>query len=120
MISAKYPTNTHESYHAHVYFEQDTLEIALKLFDKIKDNFPYDVSDVYKKCIGPHPKWNYQVTFTKNDFNDFIPWLDSNRDGLTVFIHGISDDFLKDHTEGASWLGKEEKLNIDIFKEKKD
>ncbi len=58
MISAKYPTNTHESYHAHVYFEQDSLEIALNLFDKIKEKFPYDVSDVYKKCIG--------VMFTKS------------------------------------------------------
>ena len=120
MTFSQYPINTHESYHAHVYFLQDTLDTALKLLDKIKDKFPYDVSDVYKKCIGPHPKWNYQVTFTKNDFEDFIPWLDNNREGLTVFIHGISDDFLKDHTDGASWLGEEEKLNIDIFKGKKD
>ena len=48
-------------------------------------------------------------------FEPFIKWLDDNRKGLTVLVHAVTDDDLKDHTDYAYWLGNEEKLNLSIF-----
>lgn len=55
------------------------------------------------------------MTFESKDFDRYISWLDENRKGLTVFVHGLTGDDLKDHTEFAYWLGVEVELNLDFF-----
>ncbi|MFT5542972.1 MAG: aromatic ring-cleaving dioxygenase, partial [Arenicella sp.] len=39
---------------------------------------------VHQKPVGPHPKWSCQITFSSNDFEQFIPWLEDNRGDLSV------------------------------------
>ncbi len=112
----KPPVNSHDYYHAHLYFEQETLAFAKGLCEKAGILFTLKVGRVHQKTIGPHPKWSCQITFTSNDFEQFIPWLETQRQGLSVLVHGVTGDNLKDHTDYAYWLGTEVELNLSFFR----
>ncbi|MFT6386693.1 MAG: DOPA 4,5-dioxygenase [Cellvibrionaceae bacterium] len=62
--------------------------------------------------VGPHPCWSCQITFGTNDFDILIPWLHTNRQNLTIFVHTLTGDDVKDHTELAYWLGDVVELNL--------
>jgi aromatic ring-cleaving dioxygenase len=117
MNKLKPPVNSHDNYHAHLYFEQETLALAKYLCKKAGDLFSLKVGRGHQKNIGPHPKWSCQITFTSSDFEQFIPWLDDQRQGVSVLVHGVTGDNLKDHTEYAYWLGTEVELNLDLFRQ---
>jgi len=58
---------------------------------------------------------NFQVTFRNRDFDGLIPWLDAHRQGLSVLIHPLTADHVKDHTDDAAWLGESVTLNLGRF-----
>ena len=111
------PINVHEHYHAHLYFDQASLDFATELCLKAGDLFTLKVGGIHQKPIGPHPQWSCQITFSSDDFEAFIPWLKDHRQGLSVLVHGLTGDNLKDHTEYAYWLGDEVELNLALFRQ---
>ena len=115
MTEIKRPINIHKAYHAHVYFEQKTCEFASDLFTEAGKLFGLKVGTVHQKAIGPHPVWSCQIIFSARHFDEFIPWLDENRKNLTVLVHAITSDDLRDHTEFAYWLGDSVELNLSFF-----
>lgn len=105
-----------KEFHAHLYFDKETLNIAKKIID-LAANFDFiKVGTVHEKTIGPHPMWSCQLLFKTEHLNTILPWLMSNREGLKVFIHPLSGDELKDHTIHAMWLGEPVELDLSIFK----
>lgn len=106
----------HDHYHAHVYFEKSTLDFATDLCMKSGGLFNLRVGRVHQKPVGPHPKWSCQINFSSKDFENFIPWLENNRQGLSILVHGSTGKHLQDHTEFAYWLGNDVELNLDIFR----
>ena len=115
MNDTKRPVNCHKAYHAHVYFDEETKIAAKKLCDASDKIFHLKVGRFHEKLVGPHPCWSCQITFGTKDFDRYISWLEQNREGLTVFVHALTGDDLKDHTEFAYWLGREVELNLEIF-----
>ena len=111
----KRPTNIYDSYHAHVYFDEASLELASSLCARAGEVLNVKVGRVHQKPVGPHPCWSCQLTFDNNQFDSVIPWLEENRADLTIFVHGLTGNDLKDHTDGASWLGTSVPLNLSIF-----
>lgn len=109
------PINLHKAYHAHVYFDGDSEAMASELCCNAGTKFGLKVGRFHKKLVGPHPRWSCQITFSNAQFSTFIPWLDENRHGLTILVHAITGDELKDHTEFAYWLGESAELNLEIF-----
>ncbi|WP_439134420.1 DOPA 4,5-dioxygenase family protein [Pseudomaricurvus sp.] len=109
------PINRHKAYHAHVYFDASTAEQARTLCNTIKETFDLPVGRFHEKLVGPHPCWSCQITFGTRDFDAFISWLDANRNGLTIFVHGLTGDDVKDHTDYAYWLGQGVELNLSVF-----
>jgi aromatic ring-cleaving dioxygenase len=109
------PQNLHEAYHAHVYFDADTLEQARALVTQAGNTFHVQVGRVHEKNVGPHPRWSCQLAFSAAEFDRVIPWLDANRGNLDVFVHGLTGDDLADHTSHAYWLGNEWPLDIAMF-----
>lgn len=107
---------TIKGYHAHVYFDAATADKARALQQRISDNFEISMGRFHEKNVGPHPRWSYQVAFKAALFDTLIPWLMLNRDGLTVFVHGLSGDDLFDHTALTLWLGESVPLNLEIFR----
>lgn len=55
------------------------------------------------------------MAFSSEVFDALIPWLDSERKGLDVFVHGLTGNDLQDHTTHAYWLGNAHALNLAMF-----
>jgi len=112
----KRPVNIHQHYHAHVYFDQQTLAFATHLCQQAGEFFDLKIGRIHQKAVGPHPRWSCQISFTNRDFDKLIPWLDEHRNGLNIFVHGNTGDDLRDHTEYAYWLGESVELNLAMFR----
>ena len=109
------PTNIYPEYHAHVYFDDQSVDYAASLCERAGKLFSVRVGRVHRKPVGPHPRWSCQLAFSTSQFDSLIPWLEENRNGLSVLVHGLTGEDLKDHTTHASWLGDEVPLNLSIF-----
>ena len=112
---ARYPVNQHERYHAHVYFDAATVAQARALVVAAGEHFGLQVGRVHEKEVGPHPRWSCQLAFGRDEFDAVIPWLDTHRGGLDVFVHGVSGNDLADHTTHAYWLGRAWPLKLAMF-----
>jgi len=115
MITSVKPVNVHDCYHAHVYFDSTSTVTAKNLCNDIIRLFDLAVGRFHQKLVGPHPLWSCQIVFYSDDFDDFVSWLDVHRQGLTIFVHGVTGDDLRDHTEFAYWLGNSVELNLSVF-----
>jgi DOPA 4,5-dioxygenase len=115
MTTAKRPVNSHKAYHAHVYFEQETLAFATALCERAGEKFDLNIGRIHQQNVGPHPKWSCQITFSARHFDTLIPWLELNRGKLTVLIHALSGNALEDHTTYAYWLGDSAELDLSMF-----
>ncbi|WP_460806029.1 DOPA 4,5-dioxygenase family protein [Microbulbifer agarilyticus] len=116
MSKATHPINQHDAYHAHVYFDENSAVFASELRGMLQKEFALKVGRFHEQPVGPHPVGSFQVIFGREDFENFVPWLDSNRGELSVLIHALTGDDLKDHTDYAYWLGQPWELNLAIFK----
>jgi len=116
MSEIKRPVNQHDQYHAHVYFDESNVEQAREFCADIAKKFPLPVGHFHEKMVGPHPMWSCQVMFRRKYFDDLVAWLEENRQGLTILIHGDTGNDLKDHTDYAYWLGDSVELKLAQFK----
>lgn len=115
-IQSKHPKNLFSDYHAHVYFDEQTVDQAASICEQAGTLFGIQVGRVHRKLVGPHPRWSCQLGFTQSEFDRLIPWLDEHRQGLTVLVHGVTGHGLTDHTTNASWLGAEIPLNLSALR----
>lgn len=111
----KRPVNHHKAYHAHVYFDQSSLEFATQLCHQAGEQFGLKVGRVHQRPIGPHTQWSCQIVFGEKSFDAFIPWLDQQRAELSVLVHALTGNDLADHTEYAYWLGDPVPLDLSMF-----
>lgn len=104
-----------KGYHAHVYFDAETIEKARSICTQCRDSFGVEMGRVHEKLVGPHPDWSCQLAFTPDKFGDVVSWLALNRDGLIVLVHPETGDALLDHTKHAMWMGDVRPLDVSIF-----
>lgn len=93
-------------FHAHVYFNEETVEKATQLCRTAEELFGVEMGRVHEKPVGPHPMWSCQLAFGPETFAKVVPWLAINRDGLIVFVHPETGDDVKNHTDHAIWMGQ--------------
>ena len=115
MEQARRLVNAHKAYHAHVYFDEHSVEFATGLCERAGHRFGLQVGRVHRRPVGPHPRWSCQIAFPRKHFDELVAWLDEHRDGLTVLVHGLTGDDLRDHTEFAYWLGDSVPLDLSMF-----
>ncbi len=102
-------------YHAHIYFDADTVDLATRICQQAGELFTVTVGRVHQKNVGPHPRWSCQLAFSPDQFDRVIPWLLLNRAGLTVFAHPETGNELADHRDHAFWMGEKLGLDLTIF-----
>jgi aromatic ring-cleaving dioxygenase len=107
-----------QDYHAHVYFDADSRDVAWALREEIEDTFDIEMGRFHEKLVGPHPRWSYQVKFGTEQFATFVPWLMQNRRGLTIFLHPNTSKDLEDHRDWPVWMGEILPLKLSIFEDK--
>lgn len=105
-----------EEYHFHLYFSALQVSQAHELVNLIKENFSFPIGRIWDKPVGPHPVLTCQVSVTRGHFEAFVSWLMIHRNGIDVFIHALTDNDLKDHSDYIMWIGKSYELKLDIFR----
>jgi aromatic ring-cleaving dioxygenase len=102
-------------YHAHVYYAAETLPVAERVRQTLAERFPVELGAFSGAQVGPHPVPQFQIIFAKAQFQDVVPWLMLNREGLDILVHPLTDDMVDDHTSYALWLGKPVALKLDTM-----
>jgi len=113
-VTVMHQTHPITGYHAHVYYDAATKPIAERLREKLEARFDAPVyGRWHDRPVGPHPRWSYQVAFDTALHDEIVAFLDANREGLTVLLHEQTGDDIRDHTDGASFLGTPVTLDIE-------
>ncbi|WP_413167956.1 DOPA 4,5-dioxygenase family protein [Capilliphycus salinus ALCB114379] len=55
------PSNKYNHYHAHVYFDETSVEKASLLCSQAGEIFGVQVGQIHRKLVGPHPCWSCQL-----------------------------------------------------------
>jgi len=105
-------------FHAHVYFDKNTVDKARELCEEAARRFGVKMGRVHEKPVGPHPDWSCQLAFRPDLFSEVIPWLAMNRGGLVVFIHPITGNDLIDHRDYAMWMGAVRPLDLTVLSDR--
>lgn len=114
-MTAQQPISGITGYHAHVYFDADTVEQARALCEAARDAFGVVMGQVHEKPVGPHPMFSCQLAARVEQFSQLLPWLALNRNGLIVFAHPETGNDLADHRDHGIWLGTGLPLKLEIF-----
>jgi aromatic ring-cleaving dioxygenase len=102
-----------KGYHAHVYFDAVTKPAAERLRDTIVGKFAVTPGAFSDEPRGPHPTSQFNVIFEAPEFQNLVPWLMLNREGLDVLVHPLSGSNYDDHTRYAIWLGAPVPLKLE-------
>lgn len=105
-------------YHAHVYFDANTVAQARALCEAAAAQFPLRMGRVHEKLVGPHPEWSCQLAFRAELFAEVIPWLMLHRNGLIVLVHPITGNDLRDHRDFPMWMGEARTLNLSVLSDR--
>lgn len=95
------------AYHAHVYFDAGTVEVARTVRREIEAALPgVRLGNFNERPRGPHRRWSFEVAFDAAGFGTVVPWLAYHRRGLVVLVHPDTADEVADHTDRAMWMGE--------------
>lgn len=103
-------------YHAHIYYDDATRAVAARLRQDIWAKFDVVMGRFRDTAVGPHPEPMYQVEFRPNQLGEFLPWLMTHRDGLTVLVHPNTGNAYEDHCDWPLWLGGKLDLRLDFLR----
>jgi aromatic ring-cleaving dioxygenase len=102
-------------YHAHIYYDATTREMAGVLREEIGRRFECTLGRWRDEPVGPHPTSMYQVAFPVAEFPRLVPWLMLNRRDLVVLVHPLTGDDYEDHAHHALWLGAKLPLKLEAL-----
>src|SRR5205814_10633851 len=105
-----------KGYHAHVYYDAATKPKAARLREAIIGKFKVEPGAFSDEPRGPHPISQFNVIFETPEFQNLVPWLMLNREGLDVLVHPLTDSSYNDHTAPAMWSGAPVALKADTLR----
>ena len=111
-------TNIDAPFHAHIYYEAATREVAAQLRRALSEAqadggaLRY-VGEMRDRAVGPHPIPQFEIHFLENALPEVLPLLEAS--GLRVLVHPLTDDDLADHTSLARWIGEPLALELSVL-----
>jgi DOPA 4,5-dioxygenase len=108
--------NLIKSYHAHFYFDHNSIETAKAIYTKGNKLNNIRIGNFNDKIVGPHPTWSFMFDFPVKELTNIMAWIPFNREGLSVLVHPNTGNAYLDHIDYASWFGKRLELNISKLK----
>lgn len=98
-------------YHAHIYWQNEDQRVeALDLREPLRE-VGCKVGSVHDEPVGPHPCAMYQVNYNSTIAKEVENLLYKAK--LHVLLHEDTGDDVRDHTDGARWIGRPLTLNIE-------
>lgn len=110
------PAAAIRGFHAHVYFDAATHRTAEQTRDALAQDLGANVGALHELPVGPHAKAMFQVNITPDQFATVVPWLMLNRAGLSVLVHPLSDDIVRDHETSPLWMGEPLAIDVDVLR----
>lgn len=107
-----------KGYHAHVYYNPATKPVAEKLRKTIAGKFAARVGELSDEPRGPHPISQFVAIFETPEFQNIVPWLMLNHEGLDVLVHPLTESSYDDHSKNALWIGTPVPMRLDILRPK--
>jgi aromatic ring-cleaving dioxygenase len=107
-----------KGYHAHVYYDAATKSTAERLRNTIVASFAVKPGAFSDEPRGPHPVSQFNIIFETPEFQNLVPWLMLNREGLNVLVHPLTESNYDDHSTYALWLGTPVPLRLDRLSRK--
>ena len=97
-------------FHSHTYFDAAHESEARAFMERIRtelgSNPHIEVHTFVPIAVGPHPRGNFEVLFTREAFAEYVSWLMFERPAaLSILIHPLTRSQMDDHTSRALWLG---------------
>ena len=100
------------NYHAHIYWRNELeKQVALDIRSRLVE-IGCRVGRVHDTSVGPHPLPMFQAMYDSLGQYMVESLLTSSHGNLSVLLHEDINDDVRDHTEGARWLG--EPLQLDL------
>ena len=109
--TAPRPYTDIKSYHAHIYFDDDTYEKAALLRQWSIERFPVELGNWNLEPRGPHVTPSFYFGFTNDLLPIVVPWLQLNSLGLTILLHPNTNDPRADHLHYALWINRAQPVN---------
>ena len=103
-------------FHAHIYYNPETKKVAEKVRDVIAEKFAAEVGMLSDEPRGPHPISQFVAIFEVPEFQNIVPWLMLNREGLDVLVHPLTESSYDDHSKNALWLGTPVPMRLDVLR----
>ena len=100
-----------KSYHAHVYFDEDSYEKAALLRRWVAERFAVELGNWNREPRGPHVTPSFYFGFTNDLLAVVVPWLQLNSLGLTILLHPNTEDPRADHLHYALWVNRSQPVN---------
>ncbi|WP_199098913.1 DOPA 4,5-dioxygenase family protein [Dyella sp. ASV21] len=100
-----------KSYHAHIYFDEDSYEKAALIRRWAAERFAVELGDWNLEPRGPHTTPSFYFGFANALLPTVLPWLQLNSLGLTILIHPNTDDPRADHLYYALWVNRSQPVN---------
>jgi DOPA 4,5-dioxygenase len=100
-----------ESYHAHIYFDEDNHEKAALLRRWVAERFEVELGNWNREPRGPHVTPSFYFGFTNDLLAVIVPWLQLNSLGLTILLHPNTEDPRSDHLHYALWINRTQPVN---------
>ena len=95
------------AHHVHVYFRTAAeREHALALRQAVEARFPdARLGRVHDAPVAFHPAPMFQVALDSVGLDTLIPWLQRHRSDLSLMVHPLTGDVVREHLHDAIWLG---------------
>jgi len=105
-----------KSYHAHIYFDEDTYQKAALLRKWSAERFEVELGDWNLEPRGPHVTPSFYFGFGNDLLPVVVPWLQLNSLGLTILLHPNTDDPRADHLYYTLWVNRAQPVNAYAMK----
>jgi aromatic ring-cleaving dioxygenase len=99
------------NYHAHIYWKHIGQRVqALSLRSQL-EALGCNLGKIHDKPIGPHPLPMYQAMYDSSNQQAVESLLQTQT--MSILLHeDIGIDHVRDHTEGARWIGTPLELDL--------
>lgn len=104
-------------YHAHIYWKTPAQKEKALIIRDTLIVLGCEVGRVHDGPIGPHPLPMFQAIYNTDNKEAVETIINDMRRGLSILLHEAINDDVRDHTEGARWLGRKLKLNLTWLEE---
>ena len=86
---------------------------AQALSDQLAASFPVQIGRNLASLPASVPQ--IKMIFKTEAFQQVVPSLMLNRDGLDILVHPLSDNEFDDHTDYALWMGTPINLKVETL-----